>query len=142
MSEVAQAFSWVSTTMQADSALMAAAVGGVYREYAQVDTVAPFVIVSQQSSIDVNTVNGIRLFTDKLMLIKAIGPSGPGGNFAALVTICDRIDALFKNVRNVGLPSGGILACYREQEISYGELVNGQPWSHLGALYRIELQGV
>ena len=127
--------------MQADSALMAAATGGVFREYAPMDTVPPFVIVQQQSSVDVNTMNGTRLFTNKLMQIKALGPSGPGGNYTALVTICDRIDALFKNVRDIGLPSGGVLACYRESEIAYGEIVNGQPWSHLGALYRIELQG-
>ena len=120
---------------------MAAATGGVFREYAPMDTVPPFALVVQQSSVDVNTMNGTRLFTNKLMQIKALGPSGPGGNYTALVTICDRIDALFKNVRDIGLPSGGVLACYRESEIAYGEIVNGQPWSHLGALYRIELQG-
>jgi len=141
MSETSQAYQWVATTMQADSALMAAATGGVFREYAPMDTVPPFALVVQQSSVDVNTMNGTRLFTNKLMQIKALGPSGPGGNYTALVTICDRIDALFKNVRDIGLPSGGVLACYRESEIAYGEIVNGQPWSHLGALYRIELQG-
>lgn len=141
MSETAQAYEWVATTMKADSALMAAATGGVYREYAPVDTVAPFVIVSQQVATDVLTVNAVRLFVSILLQIKALGPSGPGGNYGALVTIADRIDALFKSVRSVGLASGGVLACYREQSITYSELVNGQPWSHLGGLYRIELQG-
>src|SRR5258707_6471932 len=141
MSETSQAYTWVATTMQADSALMAAATGGVFREYAPMDTVPPFALVVQQSSVDVNTMNGTRLFTNKLMQIKALGPSGPGGNYTALVTICDRIDALFKNVRDIGLPSGGVLACYRESEIAYGEIVNSHPWSHLGALYRIEIQG-
>ncbi len=142
MSEIAQAFTWVSTTMQSDAPLMAAAVGGVWREYAPVDTVAPFVIVSQQAGTDVLTANAIRLFVDILLQIKMIGPSGPGGNYGALIAGADRIDALFKSVRSVGLSSGGVLACYREQTIAYGELVNGQPWSHLGGLYRIELQGV
>jgi hypothetical protein len=128
--------------MQADSALVAAAVGGVYREYAPVDTVAPFVIVAQQVATDVLTVNAIRLFVSILLQIKAIGPSGQGGNYGALVTIADRIDALFKSVRDVGLGTGGILCCYREQSLAYSELINGQPWSHLGGLYHIELQGV
>ena len=142
MSETAQAFQWVASTMQADSALMAAAVGGIYREYAPVDTVAPFALVSQQAGTDVLTANAVRLFVHILLQIKMIGPSGPGGNYGALITGADRIDALFKSVRSVGLSSGGVLACYREQTIAYGELVNQQPWSHLGGLYRIELQGV
>src|SRR6266516_1516133 len=139
MSETSLAFTWVATTMQADSALMAAAVGGIYREYAPIDTVAPFALVNQQAGIDVLTVNAVRLWTAILLQIKALGPSGTVGNYAALVTIADRIDALFKSVRSVGLGTGGVLACYREQTIAYGELVNGQPWSHLGGLYHIEL---
>ena len=94
--ETAQAFQWVSTTMQGDATLMAAAIGGVYREYAPVDTVAPFALVSQQAGTDVLTVNAVRLFVDILLQIKAIGPSGPGGNYGALVVIADRIDALSK----------------------------------------------
>jgi hypothetical protein len=138
MSETAQAFNWTVTAMQADSALMAAAIGGVWQDYAPIGTAPPFVIVSQQVSNDVLTVNAVRLFTNKLMQIKAIGPAA---NFAALVTIADRIDALFKSVRDVGLGVGGVLSCYREQEISYSELINGAQWSHLGGLYAINLQG-
>ncbi len=143
MSETAQAYNWVGSTMAADSTLVAAATGGIYREYAPVDTVAPFVIVQQQVATDVLTVNGIRLFVSILLQIKMLGPSGIGGNYAALVIGADRIDALFKSVRSVGLGgTGGVLCCYREQSLAYSELINGQPWSHLGGLYHIELQGV
>ncbi len=141
MSETAQAYQWVATTMQGDAPLMAAATGGVYQGFAPMDTVPPFALIARQSGSDVNTVNEIRLFVHILLRIQAIGPSGPGGNFAALVTIADRIDALFKNVRNVGLSSGGILACYRESELVYNNEVNGQPFTYLGGLYHIELQG-
>jgi hypothetical protein len=141
VSEIAQAYQWVSQTMAADSALVAAAAGGIFREYAPLDTVAPFVIVSQQAGTDVLTANAVRLFVSLLVQIKALGPSGQGGSYGILITIADRIDALFKSVRSFGLSSGGVLDCYREQTIAYGELVNGQPWSHLGGLYRIELQG-
>jgi hypothetical protein len=143
MSEVAQAYQWISTTMAADAPLMAAATGGIYREYAPVDTLPPFVIVQQQAGTDMLTVNAVRLFVHLLVQIKALGPSGIGGNYGALVTIADRIDALFKSVRSVGLGgAGGVLCCYREQTIAYGELIDNQPWSHLGGLYHIELQGV
>jgi len=142
MSETAQAFQWVATTMQADSALVAAATGGIFQGFAPMDTVPPYALVAQQIGTDVNTVNQIRLFSHILLRIQAIGASGPGGNFAALVTIADRIDALFKNVRSVGLAGGGgVLACYREQPLAYNDEVNGQPFTYLGGLYHIELQG-
>ncbi len=141
MSETAQAFTWVATTMQADSALMAAATGGIFQGYAPELTMPPFIMVNQQAATDVLTVNAVRLFVRILLQIKVLGPSGSGGNYGVLVTIADRIDALFKSVRSVGLPSGGVLACYREQSVAYSELINEQPWSHLGGLYHIELQG-
>ncbi len=127
--------------MQADSTLVAAATGGIYREYAPVDTVAPYALVAQQVATDNLTVNAVRLFVHVLMRIQAIGPSGIGGNYTALVTIADRIDALFKSVRTVGLGTGGVICCYREQSLAYSELINSQPWSYLGGLYHIELQG-
>src|SRR5260221_9128435 len=139
MIETSQAYTWVATTMQAESTLMAPATGGVFREYAPMDTVPPFALVVQQAATDVLTQNAVRLFTRILLQIKALGPSGPGGSYAALVTIADRIDALFKSVRDVGLSSGGVLSCYREQSIAYGQLVNGQPCTHLGGLYHIDL---
>ncbi len=139
MSETALAYDWAATTMQGDAPLMAAATGGVWREFAPIDTPAPFALVARQSGFDVATVNEIRIKVDILLRIQAIGPSGPGGNYAALVTIANRIDALFKNVRNAGLSGGSILACYRDSELAYGEEVNGQPWSYLGGLYHIEI---
>src|SRR6266487_4266791 len=132
MSETTQAFQWIESTLLADGALTAAATGGVWESYAPIGTVPPFVIYQQQASTDVLTMNGVRLFTNKLMQIKAIGPTS---GFATLVTIADRIDANFKSARDVALPSGGILASTREQEISYPELINGQQWSHIGGLY-------
>ena len=142
MSETALALQWVTTTMQGDSTLMTAARGGIFLGLAPVDTLAPFVIVQQQAGTDMLTVNAVRLFTHIVMQIKALGPSGPGGSFATLVAIADRIDALFKSVRDTPLSSGGVLCCYREQSIAYSELVNEQPWMHFGGLYHIQLQGV
>ncbi len=127
--------------MRADSALMAVATGGIYLRFAPLDTMSPYVIFGRQGGSDVNTVNGIRLFVHILLQIKAVGPSGPGGNFGVLETIANRIDALFKDRRNITLSSGGVLACYRESELEYPELVNEQPWENLGGLYHIELQG-
>src|SRR5258708_15752524 len=128
--------------MQADSVLMAAATGGIFQGYAPESTLPPFIMVNQQSATDMLTVNAVRLFVHILLQIKVLGPSGPGGNYGALVTIADRIDALFKSVRSVGLPSGGVRACYRDQSGAHSELINDQPWSPPVGLYHLELQGV
>ena len=139
MSELAQALQWCETTMQADSALMAVAVGNIWLSFAPIGTTPPFVIMSQQTATDHLTVNAVRLWTDILIQLKMIGPAT---NYAALVTGADRIDALFKSVREVGLGgTGGVLCCYREQIVSYSELINGAAWHHLGGLYHISLQG-
>ena len=129
--------------MQADSALMTVAVGNIWLSFAPIGTVPPFVIMNQQSATDVLTANAVRLFTDILLQIKMIGPASGvvGANYGALIQGADRIDALFKSVRSVGLASGGVLCCYREQIVSYSELINGAAWHHLGGLYHIELMG-
>ena len=139
-SETAAAFQWVASTMQADTALMAAATGGVWNGTADIGTAPPFASFGRQSGIDVTTMTKVRLWAEILLQIKAVGPNS---GYAALVIIANRIDELFKDRRNVGLPSGGILACYREQELAYEEpsLINGVAWSNLGGLYRIELMG-
>ena len=90
------------------------------------------------SSQDMLTVNVKRLFSNPLLQIKAVGPSS---QYAALVTIANRIDTLFGRANLAALSVGGVLSCYREQELTYDELVNGQAWSHLGGLYHIQLQG-
>ena len=138
--EIAQAFQWVDASMRADTLLMAAATGGVWQGIADIGVVAPYASYGKQSDVDVMTLQAIRLWSSILLQIKAVGPNA---KYAALVVIADRIDALFKNQRSISLASGGILACYREQEIAYPDpkLINGAAWSHLGGLYRIDLQG-
>ncbi len=137
MSETAQAYQWVDSTMRADSALMSAAVGGIWQGMADIGTQPPFVVYARQSGADVLTMNAVRLWASILLQIKAVGPTS---NYATLVTMANRIDALFKDVRSVGLAQGGILSCYREQEFAMGELVAGAQWEK-GGLYRIALQG-
>ncbi len=138
MAEAFQAFQWAVSTMQADSALMAAATGGVYQDIAPLNTLPPIVIVGCQAGTDVLTGNAVRLWTKLIFQIKAIGPAT---NYGALVTIANRIDALFGRVGPISLAPGTVMCCYRETELAISELVNGQQWSHLGGLYTIQLQG-
>src|SRR5260221_11580841 len=103
MSETYQAFQWIDSTMRADSALMAAATGGVWQEFANIGTVPPFALYARQGGADCNTMNGSRLFAHILMRIQAIGPTA---NYPPPATLAKRNDALFKNVRGVRPPSG------------------------------------
>ncbi|HEX2614006.1 MAG TPA: hypothetical protein VHL10_00815 [Nitrososphaera sp.] len=121
-----------------DTALMALATGGVWEGTADLGVVAPYVAYQQQASPDVNTMNAIRIFTRKTMQIKAVGPTK---QYSILAQMAARIDTLFKDERNIPLAVGGILACYRTDEIAYPDSVNGESWSHIGGLYIIELQG-
>jgi len=141
VSELAQSFQWVVSTLQGDSAWVAASTGGVFQGRADIGTIAPYTLVTAQTpGMDVLTVNVKRLFTRITLQIKAIGPMG---NYAALVTIADRIDALFGRVGPTALSQGGVLSCWREQAIAYEDpkTINGQAYSHLGGLYHIDLQG-
>src|SRR5260221_11394062 len=93
MSEVAQAFQWISSTMRADSALMAAAGGGVWQGLADIGEGAPYASYAQQANSDGLTMNKVRLWASLLIRIKAVGPAG---QYTALGTIANRIDALVK----------------------------------------------
>ena len=143
--EIAQAFDWVDTTMRADTQLVAAlpagASGNIFQGMADMGTVPPYVSYGKQADGDVNTVNGIRIYSSILMRIIAAGPSKDGG-YAVLTTIANRIDALFGSVRPTGLPGGGgVLEAYRESQVALEVLVTGVQWSYLGGLYRIDVQG-
>src|SRR5579859_2414003 len=138
-SEIAMAYGWVNSVLVADSALMAAATGGVWQGMADIGTAPPFVVYARQADSDVDTLSKIRLWASILLQIKAVGPTA---QWAAIVVIANRIDELFKNVRTVALSAGGVLSCYREQELAMDDPpIAGQAWTNLGGLYRIALQG-
>ena len=138
--EVAMAYAWIDATMRADTALMAAATGGVWQGDADIGTIPPFAAYGRQADSDITTLAGVRLYASLLLQIKAVGPVA---NFAALVIIANRIDALFGSVRATGLPGGGgVLSSVREGELELPEVINGAQWSNLGGLYRVSLQGI
>jgi hypothetical protein len=141
MAETARAFVWIRSEAIADSQLVAAASGGIHKGVASIGVITPFMSYGRQAGSDRLTLAAVRIWTDILMLIQMVGPSS---SEVALEAGADRIDALFKDRRNVAIPGGGgsVLACYREQEVAYDDPqpVNGVQWSHLGGLYRIELQ--
>lgn len=140
MSEIYQAYAYIVGAMKNDSALMAAATGGVWQGFAPLGTTAPYALVTKQSDSDSLTMNAVRIFAQILLQIKAVGPSS---DFDTLETIAKRIDALFGR-SGVTTPSTGgvVFSVYRDGEISYEEEpAPGVQVSHLGGLYHIEIQG-
>ncbi len=138
-SEIALAFQYINTTLRADSALMAASTGGIWQGTADIGVVGPYTSFGQQSGLDSLTLTAKRVMARFLMQIVGVGPDA---QYAALVVIANRIDALFGDVKNVGLPGGGVmLTSYREQPLALDiGLVAGASWSKLGGLYHIDLQ--
>lgn len=134
MADVASNFQWLLATLGGDSALTSDAPGGVHVGPAPVGTLTPYVQITHQGGRDVLTANAIRLMSSELYQVVAYGLSS---DYAALVTVAARIDAL---LGRTSAPAGGIaiLACYREQQLALDELVGAIPWSRLGGLYRIE----
>ena len=138
--EAALLFQYVNTTLRADSALMAASVGGVWQGVADISTVGPYTSFGQQSGQDSLTSAAKRVMARMLLQIVGVGPDA---QYAALVVIANRIDALFGDVKNVGLPGGGVmLTSYREQPLALDiGLEAGASWSKLGGLYHIDISG-
>lgn len=139
-SEIALAFQWITTTARADTALMAAATGGVWESVADIGVTGPYMAFSEQSGLDSLTLTAKRVMARFLMQIVAVGPAA---QYAALVVIANRIDALFGDIKNQGLPGGAVMeTSYREQPLALPiGLVNGAAWSKLGGLYHIDIFG-
>lgn len=139
MSEITLAYKFIVAAMKADTALMAAATGGVHQGFAPIGTTAPYALVTKQSDRDVLTMNATRVFSHMLLQIKAVGLTS---DYDTLEIIANRIDALFGREGASTPATGGIvLETYRESQISYEENTPpGAQISHLGGLYDIDLQ--
>jgi|SRR6185312_16430111 len=112
-------------------------VSGVFQGVAPAGTTGIFCIINMQSSTDVNTANGYRIFARQLFQVKICGLADAD---TAIRSAYARADALLQPggvpLRNVD----GTLSCFREQAISYTELrADGTLWLHYGGLYRVEV---
>lgn len=138
MSEIMYGVAWIKSVLSADAPLQGYAPGGVWRSEADAGTEPPYVIIIHQSGLDVVTMNGFRLMDDLLYQVKVVGPAS---NTPVLVNAAKRIDALIGSPPTSGTVTGAnILASYREQPLEVDEIVNGELWTNLGGLYRLQIQ--
>ena len=136
MSALAAGFQWLDSVLVPDATLLSYLPGGIHQGMAPLGTALPFGLFSPQSLMDINSATALRIYSNDLFNVKAVGLTSSG---VALVNATDRIYTLLNRI-NATVSRGIILACYREQEYYYTELVNGVQWSHIGGLYRLQIQ--
>jgi hypothetical protein len=138
--EIMLGFQWIKSVLLADATLMGYVAGNVYRAMVPPTTPPPYIIYGFQSGSDVLTVSAVRIESNLLYQVKVCGPASMDVTLAAAAT---EIDNVLR--RPVGIPItpdglGAILACYREAPLIVDSEVNGEVWSNVGGLYRLELQ--
>ena len=118
-------------------ATFTAQVTGVFQGAAPAGTTGNFCILNLQSSTDTNTANGFRRLTRELFQVKICGPIE---NAPSIRSAYARADALLQPNGQPTRNTGGTLALFREQAISYTEVrADGTLWLHYGGLYAVEV---
>lgn len=94
----------------------------------------PYVTFLMQASRDVSAVNGIRISTDNLYIVKGVAQTSTWDD---LIPIANRIDALVHRTGGVVSFGGGSLTSTREMTFQQAEVDSGLQYRHLGGIFRI-----
>lgn len=139
MIELARVDQWLTDTLTGDATLTGLVGGRIYNVLPPLGATYPFVVFNWQGGNDVIGVGTARIMINGLYQIKVIGQAHSG--MAPIVAIADRVDTLLQGAAG-SVVDGAILACLREQPISYVDTVAGEHFRHLGGLYRVNAQGI
>ena len=128
--------------LSADSTLAALAPGGVWDTIAPMGTTPVYILVAYQAGSDTTTMNGVRLISLPLYQVKAVGPANMATAVGAAAAQIDVVLGGKDGLKNITVSDGLIAACYREQPLIYNDpkLVNGQMWTMIGGLQRLEIE--
>jgi hypothetical protein len=135
--QIVSADTWIYGILSADATL-AALIGGVgsarvYRGMAPEGVTFPVVVYFYMpGGQDVRGVGTVNIMVNGFWVIKAIDRHRDPANAA---TIADRVHALLH-----GQASGSVLACVREEPVSYVEFLDGALYQHIGGAYRLIVQ--
>lgn len=129
---------WLYTTLTGDATLAAAVSTRCYGYIAPQNAIYPLLLFSMQAGTDVMGVGTARVMLTCLYQVKVIGATN---SFAALKPLADRIDAVLQGATG-SVVDGAILACTREEPLSYVDVSGETQYRHLGGLYRIIAQGI
>lgn len=138
--EIALSLEWLYATLSGDNTLMGYAPGGVWRVEAPPGTATPFVVIAHQSGSSTDTVafGGVRLFSEMLFRVEAIGVAK---NWTALTNAASRIDALLTVTQQTAVTGGTILSSFRVQPTEDDPLIEGGVQTNIGGIYKIRAKG-
>lgn len=125
---------WIYSTLAGDSALADLVGDHIYGPIVPDEIDVPYVTFQLISLLDVNTAaGGYRIMVDALYQVKVVAETTSQDDIAPIAA---RVDTLL-NVRNADTGTG-FVTCIREGIISTAEVVDGQPFLHLGGRYGVQ----
>ena len=140
MNELILAYQFLNNILAPDATLATYAPGGLRRTIAPPLTLAPFVMMTHQSpGEDTLTITANRVLVRPLFQIRAVGRDS---DIVNTQLAANRIEVLLggpDGLRNQSITGGFIAACYRENALADDENAEGEVWTSLGGLYRLEL---
>ena len=129
--------------LSADATLQGYAPGGVFRSEAPPGTAMPFVIIGLQSpGVDTMTITAVRLMSNPLFQIRAVGPAAITQQVANAASQIDTLLGGKDGLRNQSIANGFIAACYRENVLELDEIINGELITSLGGFYRLQIEAI
>lgn len=143
VSEAYLGFQFLYGILAPDTTLQSYAPGGVFRSEADPGTTPPFVIIGLQSpGVDTMTITAVRLLSNPLYQIRAVGPASLTQQVANAASQIDVLLGGKDGLRNQSIANGFIAACYRENVLQLDEIVNGELITSIGGLYRLIIEAI
>ena len=136
MIETAVAEQWLYERLTGDSTLMGLLGNDPSRVVgylAPEGTPEPFVVFQHQASSDMMVVNGQRIWSNLVYVVKVVDR---GESFSQAWDIAQRVDAVLHRASGT-VSTGEVLECVRERLIAYVEHDGKEMYRHVGGVYRI-----
>jgi hypothetical protein len=124
---------WLYSTLADDTALTAAAPGGIHEHPAPMHATSPFVTFQMLVAADTQRVGTGRVLTRSEWLVRVTARDAPVSSLGIAV---DRVDALLTAICQE-LTGGIVHSCARISPFQMVETPNGERWAHLGGIYRV-----
>lgn len=128
---------WIYGILSVDATLVGLVGSRIYRGMAPLNATFPCVVFFYMpGGQDVRGTGTYNIMVSGYWVIKAIDRNNSP---ASAGTIADRIDTLLHG-QSGAVSGGAVLACVRDEPVSFTELVDGALYQHVGGMYRIYAQ--
>ncbi len=128
---------WIKSVLAGDATITGLVSTRIYSELADQNTLRPYVVFSELSSIDSKAVGGIRILVNSLYIIKFVTDLA----MSSVKTGVDQLDVLFDR-RQVTTASTYIFSSSRERPYRKINVTDGRRVNERGAIFRIQSQKI